>query len=100
MTSMKEKMSLFYTLVEILQEECTKAYRSEVSFMIKSLKTQVEKQDLIVPYFNLMMVYQNSRNKEPLAITLLSLPIHKKRCKRLRLNDNSKKPSLNFFIFL
>lgn len=71
MSTMMKHMNSLSTLVEILKDECTKAYKSEVSFMINILKTQAEKLDLFILYFTLMWAFPSSKSKAPPTNTLL-----------------------------
>lgn len=63
MSLLKEKMSLLFELVKALKVEYIKAYRSKVSFVISNPKMQVDKLNLIVPYYTLMRTFQSSRGK-------------------------------------
>lgn len=74
MSSLKEQIGSLSNFVEILKMECTKAYRSKVSFMISSLKTHAEKLDMIVPYYTLMQAFQSSKHKTPPTNTLIPSP--------------------------
>lgn len=67
-------MSSLSDLVEMLKVEYTKAYKNGVSFIVSSLKTNVEKQELIVTYFILMRAFQSCQSKELPANTPIPLP--------------------------
>lgn len=69
MNALSNQMSSLSNLVETLEAECTKAFRNDVSFVVNSLKTRVEKLDLIVPNFTLMRAFQSSQSNASLKLS-------------------------------
>lgn len=55
--SVRDPMSSFTDLVEMLKMECIKAYINRCGFVISRLKTQAKKLDLTVPYFTLVQAF-------------------------------------------
>lgn len=56
-SSLRDQISLLSDLVETIKLDCTKAYKNGMGFVISSLKTEVEKLNLTVPYFTLMIAF-------------------------------------------